>query len=232
MQPMRRFLIALAAVTTATGLVVGCSPAKRSDPLPDATTLVKQARVTTHDLKSAHLVLSVTGKIEKLPLKTLEGDLTTEPKTAAKGTANITVGGADINAKFVVVDGDLYAAMTGDDYLDMGPASEIYDVGAILNPDQGLANLLSNFTDAKAAGRETVGGKETVRVTGEVPADAVNKLAPQLKATTPVPATVWIEEDGDHNLVQAQLERSPGNTIEMTLSNWNVPVTVEKPAGA
>ena len=69
-------------------------------------------------------------------------------------------------------------------------------------------------------------------MSGDVPADDVNKLAPQLKATAPIPATVWISEDGDHQLVQARLDPSAGNSIQMTLSNWNAPVTVDKPAGA
>jgi lipoprotein LprG len=33
------------------------------------------------------------------------------------------------------------------------------------------------------------------------------------------------------NLVQAKLEPSEGNSIQMTLSKWNEPVTVEKPPG-
>ena len=57
----------------------------------------------------------------------------------------------------------------------------------------------------------------------------MNKHAPQLNATQPVPTTVWIQESGDHQLVQAKLEKSPGNSLQMTLSNWNQPVQVTKP---
>jgi lipoprotein LprG len=70
---------------------------------------------------------------------------------------------------------------------------------------------------------------DTVKVTGNVSADAVNKLIPQIKATGPVPGTAWIAKDGDHNLVQAQVDPSSGNSIQMTLSKWNDPVTVTKP---
>lgn len=230
MSPMRRLLIAMAAATTAAALFAGCSSDKDSGaPLPEASTLVKESATTTAGLKSAHLALSVTGQIKNLPVKTLEGDLTNEPTTAAKGSATITMLGSDVDAKFIVIDGDLYAAITGDDYDNYGSADKIYDVAAILSPDKGLANMLANLTDPKAQGRETLGGQKTVRVTGEVPADEVNKLAPQIKATTPTPCTVWIQEEGDHQLVQAQLSPSSGNSIQMTLSNWNAPVTVEKP---
>jgi lipoprotein LprG len=44
-------------------------------------------------------------------------------------------------------------------------------------------------------------------------------------------AAVWIQESGDHQLVQAKLKPSQNNSIEMSFSNWNVPVTVDKPAG-
>jgi lipoprotein LprG len=45
-----------------------------------------------------------------------------------------------------------------------------------------------------------------------------------------VPATVWIAEDGDHELIQIQLEPSSGNSVTMTLSKWGEPVTVDTPA--
>ncbi|WP_165825072.1 LppX_LprAFG lipoprotein [Mycolicibacter senuensis] len=232
MSPMRRLVIALATATTAAALFAGCSSKDAGGPLPDATTLVKESAATTADLKSAHLALSVTGQIKNLPVKTLEGDLTNEPTTAAKGSATITMLGSDVDAKFVVINGDLYAAITGDDYDNYGAADKIYDVAAILSPDKGLANMLAKLKDPKAQARDTINGQKAVRVTGDAPADAVNALAPQLKATASTPATVWIQEDGDHQLVQAQLDPSAGNSIQMTLSNWNDPVTVEKPAGA
>jgi lipoprotein LprG len=232
MTAMRRLFTVLATASVAAALVAGCSSSsQQAGSLPDAATLVKESSATTKDLKSVHLVLSVTGKIEKLPVKTLEGDLTNQPATAAKGSAKLTLLGSDVDVKFVVFDGNLYGAISGDNFDDYGPADKIYDVSSILDPDKGLANVLANLTDPKAQGRETLNGQDTVRVSGNAPADAVNKLAPQLGATEPMPCTVWIQENGDHQLVQARLEKSSDNSIQMTLSNWNAPVTVEKPAG-
>ena len=45
-----------------------------------------------------------------------------------------------------------------------------------------------------------------------------------------MPGTAWITEDGNHELMQAKLEPSPGNSVTMTLSDWGEPVTVTKPA--
>ncbi|MCG7580384.1 LppX_LprAFG lipoprotein [Mycolicibacterium sp. OfavD-34-C] len=229
-----RLLAILAALFAVAALVAGCSGSSddSATDLPDAATLLQESSETTAGETSAHLKLAVQGQIAELPVESLEGDLTQRPAVAAKGTADIVFLGQRLQGvQFVVADGDLYAAITaGGSLSNFGPASDIYDVAAILSPDAGLANVLSNFSDAKSDGRETVEGVTTVRITGMVSADAVNKIAPQIAATAPVPGTAWIAEDGDHQLMQARLEPSPGNSVTMTLSDWGEPVTVDKPA--
>jgi lipoprotein LprG len=232
MQTRRRLpVVFLAAIALIAGPVTGCSSSKSSSgELPEASTLLKESSETTKDLKSVHLELSVNGKIEKLPVKTLNGDLTTDPQTAAKGDAKITFGGSDVDIDFIVFDSDLYAALSKDAWDNYGPAADIYDPSVILNPDAGLANVLASFTDATAEDHEKINGQDTVRVTGNVTAEAVNKLAPQLNATAPMPATVWVQAKDPHQLVQARLDQSPENSIQMVLSDWDKPVTVDKPA--
>jgi lipoprotein LprG len=227
--PKRPILSVLAVLSIATALVGGCSSSKQSTaPLPDAATLLRESTQTTKAVKSVHLVLSVSGTIKGLPIKTLTGDLSTSP-TAAKGEANLTVLGSAVDAPFVVDDGTLYAALTPGHWESFGSASAIYDPSEILNPNTGLANVLANISNPKADSRETINGQSTIKITGTASADAVNGLAPQLKATQPLPATVWIQETGDHQLAQATLDQSAGNSVQMTLSNWNAPVQVTKP---
>ncbi len=220
------------ALFAATVLFAGCSSSegKSSENLPDAATLLKESNATTRALKSIHLELTVEGTINDFPIKTLSGDLTQVPADAAQGNAKLTFQGSDVEAKFVVIDTKLFVALSGDSFIDMGPAADVYDISAILNPDKGLANVLANFSDPKSEGTETVNGVETVKVTGQVSADAVNAIAPPIAATGPVPGTAWIEKDGDHKLVQAKLEPSAGNSVQMTLSDWDKPVTVTQPA--
>jgi lipoprotein LprG len=223
-------LAVLAALSIAAALVGGCSSSKQSAaPLPDAATLLAKSNLTTRNVKSVHLVLSVAGKIKGLPVKTLTGDLTTSPDTAAKGEANLTVLGSTVDAEFVVDEGTLYAALTPGHWESFGAASAIYDPSEILNPNTGLANVLTNISNPKSDSRETINGQSTVKITGTASVDAVNGLAPQLKATQPLPATMWIQETGDHQVVQAKLDQSAGNSVQMTLSNWNAPVQVTKP---
>lgn len=231
MQISRRLLAVLTSLSIGAALVAGCSSGSKqsSGPLPDATALVKQSADTTRNVKSAHLVLKVIGKVPGMPIKTLTGDLTTAPATAATGNTTITLGGSDINANFIVVDGDLYATLTPNKWSDFGKASDIYDVSVILSPTSGLANALSNFSNAKAEGRDTIDGQSTIRISGNVSPDAVNKIAPPFGANSPVPATVWIQENSPHELVQASLQKSSGNTVQMTMSKWGEAVQVTKP---
>jgi lipoprotein LprG len=234
MQTRRRLFAVLAAVSIAAALIAGCTGCSKGStqsgaPLPDATTLVKQSTDVTKNLKSAHLVLSVIGKIPGLPIKTLTGDLTTTPATAASGDVQLTMGGSEVDANFVVLDGELYATLTPNKWSDFGKAADIYDVSTILNPDTGVANILANLGSPKAEGRETINGQSTIRISGTVPTDAVNKIASNLSAGATTPATVWIQETGARQLVQAKLDKSSGNSVQMTLSNWNQPVQVTKP---
>ncbi|RFD24775.1 hypothetical protein MUBE_12120 [Mycobacterium uberis] len=234
MQDLRRhsrLFAVLATLSVATAMIAGCSSDSKLSGglLPDATTLVKQAIEVTKNVTSAHLVLSVNGKITGLPVKTLTGDLTTHPNIAASGNATITLGGSDLNANFVVVDGDLYATFTPNKWSNFGKASNIYDVALILNPDTGLANVLANFTDAKAEGRDSINGQNAVRIGGTVSANAVNKIAPPFNATQPTPAIVWVQETGNHQLAQIRMDKDSGNSVQMTLSNWGETVQVTKP---
>jgi lipoprotein LprG len=235
MQTRRRRLFAvLAALSVAVALVAGCSGSKKSGaPLPDAKTLVKQSADVTKTVKTAHLDLTVNGKIQGLPIKSLTGDLATTPTTAAKGNAKILLGGnSEIDADFVILDGELYStALSPGKWDDMGKVDDLihYDPSSILNPDTGIANVLANLTDPKAEGRDTISGQGTIRIRGTVSAEVVNKLAP-FNASKPMPTTVWIQENGDHQLAQIKLDKDGGNSVQMTLSNWNQPVQVTKPA--
>ena len=229
MKTTRRLFAVLAAFLTAALLVSGCSK-KSTEALPDASGLIQQSIAATKALKSAHLEIAVNGKIAGLPVKTLSGDLTNVPSVAIQGSSKISMGGSDVDIQLVVLDGTLYAALTPNSWLDMGPAADVYDPSVILNPDTGLANMLAAVTEAKSASTDTIGGVPTIRITGKVAGDAVNKLIPQLKASGPLPATVWIEKDAPNQLVQAKVDQSESNSVQLTLSDWDKPVTVTKPA--
>lgn len=226
-----RVLLPFFAVLTAATALVGCGSKSDDAPLPDAATLISESAETTRNQQSVHLELTVGGEIKELPIASLSGDLTNAPAVAAQGDADIIFLGQKLtDVAFVVADGDLYGAITkGGNMQNFGPAADIYDISAILNPDTGLANILASFSDPKAEGREPIGGSDAVKITGTVSAEAVNKIAPQLNQAAPAPATAWIREDDQHELAQVQIAPSEGNTITMTLTDWGKTVTVTKP---
>ncbi|ORA60390.1 LppX_LprAFG lipoprotein [Mycobacteroides franklinii] len=219
-----RIRLALIPVAVAAIALAGCSKTDKADPnLPEAATLLSESAATTKTQTSTHIVLKVTGDKPTLKLSDLTGDLTTTPAVAAKGTAK--TGGLEL--PFVVVDGELFAQL-GTAYTSMGPVKDIYDVGLILDPNKGLANLLSNITNAKSEKTETIDGVDSVLVSGTMSKDALNTFAGS-KLTADIPAKAWIAKDGNHALTKISVDTSPGNTIEMSLSDWGKPVTVDKP---
>lgn len=232
-----RFAAIFASLFAVVALVAGCTGPSSDDsadpdPAPDPVTVLEESSETTKGQTSGHLELSVEGEIAGLPVEFVQGDLTQTPAVAAQGTLDMMYLGQQLKeVEFVVFDGDLWAAITsGGSLTNFGPASEVYDVATILDPNVGLANVLANFSDAAIDGQETVEGVNSVRITGNVTADAVNKISPPIGATGPVPGTVWISEDGNRELMQVRLEPSPGNSVTMTLSKWGEPVNVDDPA--
>lgn len=220
-----RIRLALIPIAVAAIALAGCSKSDKPDPsLPEAATLLSESAATTKTQKSAHIVLKVTGDKPVIKLSELTGDLTASPAVAAKGTAK--TGGLEL--PFVVIDGELWAQLSSV-YTSMGPVTDIYDIGLILDPNKGLGNLLSNIKEAKSEKTETVDGVDSVLVSGTMSKDAINTFAVS-KLTSDIPAKAWIQKDGSHQLTKISVDTSPGNTIEMSLSDWGKSVTVDKPA--
>lgn len=231
----KRLVLIFVILATAVAFLAGCSTSEEpAKDLPDAATLLQQSSETTKGQTSAHMKLTMEGPTEKLPIEMLEGDLSNAPEFTAQGKVNLLMMGQRLEGvEFKVIDGNLYASLTpGAGLSNFGPAAEIVDASLILNPETGLANVLANFSDPKAEGRETLNGVETVRITGNVSADAVNKIAPQIGATGPVPGTAWIAEDGDHKLAQAKLQTDSDSSLTVAMSEWGKPVTVTRPPAA
>ncbi|MGV0624637.1 LppX_LprAFG lipoprotein [Mycolicibacter minnesotensis] len=209
------------------------SPKRPTEPLPDPAAILKDSGVTTADLHSVHLSLAVTGDIEDLSVTALEADVTAQPDPAAKGYAKIAYRDGAEYVRFVVFGGRFYVSRDRGRWIDHGAAANLYDAAAILSPETGLAELLTDFVDPSVDGRETIdlGGEavHTVRISGEVSAAAARKVVPQLQATKRTACTVWIEESGAHRLVALELASGADDAVRLTFSNWNAPVVVGKP---
>ncbi|GAA4393979.1 TLR2 agonist LprA [Tsukamurella soli] len=243
MKPKPR--IAIAATSTAIALSValtGCSNdtsgmSTSSAAAPsggaDAKTLLQDAAQASDDVATVHFAMATSGKVPNLPVTAVDGDLQNKPTVAAQGTATVSLGAATVDAKFVFIDGHMYADLTGGRYIDYGKGDSIYDVSALFDPSTGIPHILSTMNDPTDAGTDTVGGAQVEKITGTVSAADVSTISgahvSKDKGTTPVPTTVWIQPAGDHELAQIQITPTAGATLTLTFSQWGETVTVTKP---
>lgn len=231
--PLGRVLTALLAMLAVASLVAGCSADKKAEtkdrgPLPEAGPLLAKVVDSSKNLHDVQIDLSVDGQIPELPVKSVNAYLTNDPAVAGQGDADVTVNGSQIQAKFVVTGGDLWARLgTGAKYQNMGKAADIYDASAILDPKRGIAHLVAGVRDPKVAGRETIAGIDTVKLTGTVPGEALRGLVPK-SSVGDRPVTFWVQEDAPNNLVRANVEFAKG-TLVVNLSNWGQKVTLTDP---
>ncbi|ADG79897.1 Lipoprotein lprA OS=Tsukamurella paurometabola (strain ATCC 8368 / DSM / CCUG 35730 / CIP 100753/ JCM 10117 / KCTC 9821 / NBRC 16120 / NCIMB 702349 / NCTC 13040) OX=521096 GN=Tpau_3312 PE=3 SV=1 [Tsukamurella paurometabola] len=238
----RPALVAASAAMALTVALTGCSDTKdtsgsettagSSSSNIDAAGLVTSASEASKNVTSAHFELATTGTIPDLPVTTVSGDLQNKPTVAAKGTATVNAG-STVEAKFVFIDGRMYADLTGGKYTDYGRGDSIYDVSALFDPAKGIPNILAKLKDPKPAGSETVDGQKTEKITGTVPASDIAAISGSRVTTegasTAVGTTVWIQSSGDHQLVKISVIPVKDATLSLTFSKWGEKVTVTKP---
>lgn len=230
---MRRILLATLAFTAAA--VTACSsddpPADSS--LPDGAGLLRDAAASTADINSAHFTLQVNGKVPGLSVQSAEGDLTREggPAGAAKGSVRMELLGDLFEGDFVLVDDSLYIKGPTGDFEEL-PASlvrNLYDPSAILDPERGIAKVLSSVADPKTEGAEEVEGTQTYKVTGRVTKDVVADLVPGIDSDVDI--TFWLRQDGQHQPVRASVKvPADGDpSVDVTLSDVDKQVTITAP---
>jgi lipoprotein LprA len=202
----------------------------------DAATVLKAAADAQRKVTSLHVSLAVQGDVPNLRVTKLDGDISNTPQTVATGTATLLLGKSPEDAKFVYIDGHLYSDLgQPGTYTDFGNGASIYNVSVLLDPNKGLANLLSHFQGGSVAGTEQVNGVATTKVTGNSSADDIATLAgSKLTAqnVTTVPTTVWIASDGSSHLVQLQIKPTDDTSVTLTMSDWGKQVTATKPPTA
>ena len=151
-------MIALALTSLFALGPVACSKDDPAD-LPAGPQLVSAAATAMRDVKSAHVTIDAEGPVGDLPLRSAEGDLTHDGD--AKGTIKLFVLTALLQVEFVVVGDDYYIKGLSGGWQKQSAAdvATYYDPSAILDPDRGVAKILSTATDAKTRGRGTVDGR-------------------------------------------------------------------------
>lgn len=199
----------------------------------EAPTLLKQAAEVMRKVTGMHLNVAVQGDVPNMRVSKLEGDISNNPQTVATGVAMVVVGNKNEEAKFVFVDGHLYSDLGQPGaFTDFGNGASIYNVSVVLDPDKGLANLLTNLKNGAVAGSAQIGGVATTKITGSSSAADIATLAGTRVTDdriTSVPTTVWTASDGSSHLVQIQIAPTPDTSVTLTMSDWGKQVTATKP---
>lgn len=198
-----------------------------SSPVPDdpLRTLLSEAAHGTQNLASAHLTLVTTGQIDALSL--IAGgqfDVQTSPLAS---TGTVTYDG-QLNVPFSLVDGNVSVKLF-DEWTRIGTVDELIPEG-LLDPRKGIAAIADEVVDPQQHGTEEVDGIRTLKVTGTIPVQAARIMLPDTDKSHTV--TAWIREDDSHDIVRTLVDVGPGQTIETTLSKWNVAVDVAAPVAA
>lgn len=236
---MRRTPALAGALALLLSFVVGCtgrdsadrapaSPTSAQGTLPEADRFLKKAVSDTSKLKTAHFSITTDGSATTLGIRSADGVITREGD--AKGTARLDQAGTPMELQFVVKGETLYVnGLTGGwQSVPLSAAASVYDPTAILDPSRGVAEILRTATGETEA-RETVDGVETYRIKANLSGKAVGTLVPGV--TQDVDATLWIDADGDRQLLHKVTFPIPGQagTVTVTFADFDAPVTISAP---
>jgi lipoprotein LprA len=240
----RQQLVAIAAAALVVVLAIaGCganrsegakTPGSRANATSnEAATLLKQAADVMRRVTGMHLDVAVEGDVPNMRVTKVEGDVSRTPQTTATGVATVQIGDKSQDVMFVFVDGHLYSDLgQSGSYTDFGSGASIFNVSVLLDPDKGLANLLTNLKNGSVAGTAQVNGVATTKITGNSAATDVSALAGTRltdESVSTVPTTVWTASDGSSHLVRIQILPTSNTSVTVTMSDWGKQVTATKP---
>ena len=214
------FLVALAGCSSTT-----TTATPTANP-PTATDLLSDSAAAMATVSTAEFDLAVDGDLPAVTAESVNGVLTAEGD--AQGSAKIVQFGQLIEVEYVLVDGQLYLkGITGGFApVPAAVAGSVYDPSVILDPDRGVAKLLSSMTNPTITGSSG----DAWTVSGTVPAAVAGGLVPGLN--TDVATAVTIQKSNSQlSGATFTLDGADGQpaTVTVTLSNLNNPVTISPP---
>uniref|UniRef100_UPI0031D8512E LppX_LprAFG lipoprotein n=1 Tax=Saccharothrix mutabilis TaxID=33921 RepID=UPI0031D8512E len=209
----RRVLVGALALSLA-----GCTSS--AGDLPAGSEVLGKSAAAMRSVTSTHFTIKVDGELPDVTVKDAEGDLNAAGDS--KGRAKVDQFGQLIEVEYVLVKSDLYfkGPTGGFTRLPAALAGQVYDPTAILNPDKGVAKVLSSAKDAKTVSSD--GGVTVVEAT--VPKDVVGGLVPGIGAD--VKATFSVQDD---KLTNAVFALPSGAKVTVGLAEFNKSFTVEPP---
>ncbi|WP_433325886.1 LppX_LprAFG lipoprotein [Spirillospora sp. CA-294931] len=166
---------------------------------------LQRASVAMGKVQSVSFRLATEGKPS---IMVKGGDLKLLRNGDAEGTLTIEQSGQAVEMKVVALGNNFHLkAVTGGwRTLPKAAASMMYDTSAVLDPERGIAKLLTTVKAPAAQGSEKVAGKDAEKVSATLPKDAIGGLIPGIDSD--LPGQVWISK-ADSRLVKVKAEIPP-----------------------
>ncbi|MEV8511015.1 LppX_LprAFG lipoprotein [Dactylosporangium sp. NPDC051484] len=239
-QSRPRLLVAgVAALTAVLVALTGCSGksdkkagAPSADPnLPAAEGLLRDSATAMGGIKTAKFLITADGTIAGVAIKRADGVLTKEGN--AQGTAQVEQMGTVADLAFTIVGQTMWlkGPTGGYQQIPLALAASVYDPSAILDPERGIAKVVSTATDGKTEAAETVDNQATYRVGAKFPAENLSKVVPGV--TGSVPGRLWIAKDNKRVLKAAfdlpAVGDAKGGTVTVTFTEFDAAVTITPP---
>jgi len=219
--------IVVLALAASLALLAGCGDDEPKGDLPPGDQLLKDSAAAMREVSTARFVITSEAVIADVPVRGAEGQLTREGN--AKGSVRIDQAGSIVEFNFVIIGDKLWLKGPTGGYqeLPLALAANVYDPSVILNPDRGVARLLSTATGAKTEARDG----DSYRVAAKFDASAVSALVPG--AGEGVTGKVWVHADTKLPqkttfTIPAAGGGKPGQ-VTVEFKEYNAPVTINAP---
>jgi lipoprotein LprG len=220
--------MALAILIVVAG--VGCGG---EEELPPADTLLNRAAAEMAGVTSVSFRIEVTGPAGPLGLRRAEGVLARSGD--AEGTLVLDFEGQLIEYEVVSSGGTIYLKGPTGGYQPVPSllAGAVYDPSLLLDPDQGVASVVGQLTDAETEAAEAVEGTDAYRVRATLSPQVLANLLPVDFDAEDLEVTLWIGRDRPYVLRVEVTERLQGEeedtTVRVTMDDFNAPVEVSPP---
>ena len=226
----RRPMLGILMVVPALALA-GCASIEPDvGSLPAGSELVATSGAAMRSVTSTHFVIDVRGPLAGVAIRHAEGDV--DARGTARGSADVAESGRPTKVDFVLLNGSFYVQRQTGGYRKVAPtaATDVFGLTSILNPNHGMARVVTSVSDPTTRDTETMNGVDSYRITGTVAQQHIAPLVPGIRSD--VRATVWLAVSDAHLPVRAEFA-VPGPRaakVDVSISKVNVPVTVTAPA--
>lgn len=223
----------VAAVIVGALTMAGCSGGEDEGNADDPQAVLDRAADVLNRAQSVRV--SLTG--DDLPDEgtvVLRAEGTAAPPASFEGEIRVKAGVLPATIDVVSIDGQLWAKLPlTDSFAEVDPDELGFgDPGRLVNPEQGVSQLLTSGENVSSAGQERVDGEVYDQIEATLPGELVNQVLALADPSVDVAAT-WLVDPDSGELREAELTGpfyDDGDaTYTVELDRYDEPVDISAP---